>query len=210
MTTKIPDHWEFGDQILLRGVWRDRLWFAIIAYVVQDDDDLIALYWHAGTPNRRFQGAHQPKNYIAEDQPELVKGTWTRTNLLMLVKPGAAHSVELLWDQESGEHLCWYVNLQEPLRRTPLGFDTMDQALDVVISPDKIRWRWKDEEEFAEMCQLGLFSADEARAIRAEGESVIQLAMNNLPPFSDAWEKWKPPKDWRIPEFPAEWETIFE
>ena len=44
----------------------------------------------------------------------------------MLVKPGAAHSVELLWNAETGQFLCWYINLQEPLRRTPLGFDTMD------------------------------------------------------------------------------------
>ena len=202
--------WQFGDKVLLRGVWLGKLWFAIVAYVVQDTDDLIALYWHAGTPNRRLNGAHQPQKYLVEEQPELIQGTWTRTNLLMLVKPGDSHSVELLWDNETGDFLCWYVNLQEPLRRTPLGFDTMDQALDVVISPDKSKWRWKDEEEFSEMIELGLFTSDEALAIRAEGESVIQLAETNQPPFCDAWDQWTPPDDWDIPDFPVEWDQLFQ
>jgi hypothetical protein len=32
------------------------------------------------------------------------------------------------------------------LRRTRLGFDTRDQALDVVVEPDGT-WQWKDEDQ---------------------------------------------------------------
>ena len=171
-------------------------------YVVADHDDLIALYWPAGTPNRKFDGRPQPHDFLTEEQPKLVPGTWTRTHVLMLVKPGEAHSVELMHAATTGDFLCWYVNLQEPLRRTPLGFDTMDQALDVVISPDKARWRWKDEDEFAEMAALGLFTQKDVAAIRAEGEKVIQRAEANQAPFCDGWENWQPPDHWEIPEFP--------
>ena len=53
----------------------------------------------------------------------------------------------LFWD-ESWSFLGWYVNLQSPLRRSPLGFDMTDWALDVWVEPDG-RWQWKDEDDFA-------------------------------------------------------------
>lgn len=202
-------HWEPGDTVLLRGVWRGKLWFAIVAYIVLDTDDLIALYWRAGTPNKKPSWRLTAQDLLAEELLELVDGTWTRTDLLMLVKPRDSHSVEVMWDGETSEFLCWYINLQEPLRRTPLGFDTMDLALDVVISPDKSKWRWKDEEEFAEMIELGLISIEDSQFLRAEGESVIQLAKQNQPPFNDGWENWSPPDDWSIPTFPTDWDQLF-
>ena len=207
---KYPNRWQFGDQVILRGVWRGNIWFAVSVYMVKDNEDLIALYWPAGTPNRKFDGRPRPEDFLTEEQPKLIAGTWTRTKVLMLVKPGEAHSVELMWDAASGDFLCWYINLQEPLRRTPLGFDTMDQALDVVISPDKARWRWKDEDELARMIDLSIFSDQQAQNIRAEGEKVIQRAQTNQPPFCDGWEGWRPPDEWQIPEFPETqaWQKI--
>ena len=202
--------WNQGDKVLLRGVWRRKLWFAIVAYIVADTDDLIALYWRAGTPNKIPGWRLSAQDILVEERLKLIDSTWTRTDLLMLVKPGASHSVELMWDKDTSEFLCWYVNLQEPLRRTPLGFDTMDQALDIVISPDRAKWRWKDEQEFADMMELGLISPGEAQAIRAEGERVIQMSATNQPPFCDGWEKWSPPDDWSIPEFPQNWDQLFK
>jgi hypothetical protein len=203
-------HWHRGDQILLRGIWKGKIWFAIVAYVVQDTDDLVALYWRMGTPNRLPGWRITGKDFLTKEQPKLKPSTWTHTNLLMLVKPGAAHSVELLWDGETGEFLCWYINLQEPYRRTPMGFDTMDLALDIVISPDRSRSRWKDEDEFNELIELGLISPTQAQLVRNEGETVIHLAENNKPPFCDGWENWQPPEDWPIPDFPDEWDVLFE
>jgi hypothetical protein len=201
-------HWNPGDQILLRGIWLEKIWFAIVAYVVQDTEDLIALYWHAGTPNKIPGFRLTGQDFLVEQQPSLISSTWTRTNLLTLVKPGAAHSVEVMKDAKTGEFLCWYINLQEPYRRTPLGFDTMDLALDVVISPDRSRWRWKDENEFAELIELGLISEPEAQAIRKEGLRVIQLSDQNQPPFCSGWESWSPPDEWSIPQFPENWHQI--
>jgi predicted RNA-binding protein associated with RNAse of E/G family len=202
-------HWKPGDTVLLRGVWRRKLWFAIVAYIVQDTYDLIALYWRAGTPNKIPERRLTAKDLLAKGQLELIDSTWTRTDLLMLVKPGASHSVEVMWDGKTGEFLCWYINLQEPLRRTPVGFDTMDLALDVVISPDRANWRWKDEDEFAGMIKLGLISSSEAQAIRAEGKKAIKMAETNQPPFCDGWENWSPPICWQIPEFPTNWDQKY-
>lgn len=82
----------------------------------------------------------------------------------------------------------------------------MDLALDIVINPDLSKWWWKDEEEFADMIELGILSPSQAQALRTEGEKAIQMAVNNQPPFCDGWERWSPPGNWQIPVYSANWE----
>ena len=61
--------------------------------------------------------------------------------MLQLWPAGAAHAIWLF-------ATSWYVNLQEPFRRTAGGVDTADQLLDLVRTKDG-EWRWKDEDELA-------------------------------------------------------------
>ena len=200
--------WKAGDHIVLRGVRRGKLWFAIVATVVQDTPDMIALYWPVGTPKRTFGRRPTVKDLNSTEPIELVKGVWEKTEVLALVKPGASHSTYVMWDPGQTRFRCWYVNLQEPLRRTALGFDAMDHILDIVIRPDRSEWWWKDEDELEDAVAVGLYSAEEARAIRAEGERVIQQMQANLPPFCDGWENWSRPKDWEIPSLPPKWDDL--
>jgi hypothetical protein len=73
---------------------------------------------------------------------------WHTNDALVLYRPGDAHSVWALWRAADHQLLCWYVNLEGPWRRTAIGFDSLDHALDIIIEPDLSTWRWKDEEEF--------------------------------------------------------------
>ena len=200
--------WRLGSPIVLRGVWSQRLWFACPVVVVQDTPALIAVYWRTGTlvkiPEKRFT----PQDMLATEQLDLVDKMWTETDVLMLAVPGAAHSVYAMWEAGHTSFRCWYINLEDPLRRTSIGFDTMDHLLDVVASPDRSEWRWKDEDEFGEAEAIGVYSSAEARAIRAEGDRVIKLMQANQSPFCDGWEKWSPPTEWRIPVLPANWDNI--
>jgi predicted RNA-binding protein associated with RNAse of E/G family len=91
------------------------------------------------------------------------------------------------------------VNLQEPLRRTPIGFDTADQLLDLVRSP-RGEWRWKDEHELVDAVARGYIGADEAATIRAEGERVI--ANDGFP---TGWEDFEPDPTWQVPRLPSGW-----
>jgi hypothetical protein len=65
-------------------------------------------------------------------------------------------------------------------------------------------WRETWEKWAAE----GHLTAEEARAIRAEGEQAIKLIQANQSPFCDGWERWLSPVEWEIPVLPANWGSI--
>lgn len=201
-------YWTPGDPIVLRGAWRQKLWWALPVTVVQDTLDLIALYWPTGTCNKLPRKRLVPQDLLSTEQLDLVDGAWTKTDVLMLATPGAAHAVSAMWEEGHASFRCWYIDLQEPLRRTSIGFDTRDHLLDIVTSPDRSEWWWKDEDEFREAEEIGVYSAEEARAIRTEGERVIELMREGRSPFCDGWERWSPPADWGIPDLPAGWDNL--
>ena len=65
----------------------------------------------------------------------------------------------------------WYVNLQEPFRRTPIGYDTYDLELDVWI-PAGGGWSFKDDELLDVRVDEGRFTTAEAAEIRALGAEI--------------------------------------
>ena len=139
---------------------------------------------------------------------ELLDRTWLDTDVLMLLTPGLAHAVYVMWEEGQRNLLCFYVNLQEPITRTSIGFDTQDNWLDIVVNPDRSAWHWKDEDQLAEAVKLGFYTDEKARAIRVEGERVINLVRKNQSPFCDHWENWRAPSDWKIPELSLGWDRI--
>jgi hypothetical protein len=207
METSTLPHWKAGDVIVLRGVWHHKIRFAGAVIIVQDTSQLIAMYWQAGTPNRIPAKRPAPRDLLSNEL-DIIPSQWTDTDVLMLVTPCASHAIYVMWETGQKKLRCWYVDLQEPLRRTSLGFDTMDQLLDVVIYPDQSAWQWKDEDEFEEAIAIGVYSAEEAQAIRAEGEKVIRQFLAGQSPFCDGWENWSPPAEWDIPDMPEGWDNL--
>lgn len=129
---------------------------------------------------------------------------WHSQRHLWLTPFGGAHAVGHFWDDASGEFLCHYINLQEPLRRSRVGFDSSDHVLDVVVDTDG-NWRWKDQDELEEAVGLGLFSKAEARAIREEGERVIATFASLFP---TGWESWRPDPSWPALKLPPTWHCL--
>ena len=126
---------------------------------------------------------------------------------LRLVIPGAPYSVLIFWLEKHSVHRSWYINLEDPLHRTSIGFDFMDQILDIIVEPDLSSWFWKDEDEFQEAQELGLISPERAGEMRAEGESVVEMLLSGESVFN-GWEQWKPDPAWKIPTLPEGWEKI--
>jgi len=133
---------------------------------------------------------------------------WSNSDVLYLIKPGSGYTVIAFWDNEYiFDH--WKINLEEPMRRTQLGFDYMDQTLDIIVNADRSSWRWKDEDEVREAQARGIFTAKQVRELYQRGERIIQSMLNNEAPFDNNWENWKPDPTWRKPlGLPLGWEQV--
>jgi uncharacterized protein len=208
--TMLPQ-WLPGDITVLRGLGQNKIWYALPVIVVQDTPDLIAVFWRAGTKGKwriKATGDKVTPHDVRFTPLELHDRIWDKTDVLMLIPPSAAHAIYVMW--EAGQHhfLCWYVNLQEPILRTPISIDTRDHWLDIVISPHKQDWNWKDEDQLAEVVKLGILTDQDARNIRAEGERVLAMLKQNAPPFCDGWENWLAPQEWGLPDLPPGWDHL--
>ena len=134
----------------------------------------------------------------------LVDHEWDMDHLWLL-RPGDWHALWVSW--VGGDHVGWYVNLQRPLRRTALGFEAMDMMLDVVVEPD-LTWRWKDEDEFADLLDRGLIDRATSDRVRREGEAVVDLVERRAAPFSEPWPGVAPRPGLAAPELPAGWDVV--
>jgi len=199
--------WKPGDIVVMRGVLKGKLWWACPSFVVQDTPELLVRYWPAGTSVRGPVWRPTVQDEM-DNRIELEDRLWVEHDILSMNLPGRAHSIDLMWAAGTHELRCWYVHLQEPLRRTCIGVDTMDQMLDIVISPDRKSWYWKDEDELRQAQAIGLYSPQKVERIWAEGKHVLALMEANQSPFCDGWEKWTPPMGWSIPRFPSGWEKV--
>lgn len=199
--------WPAGQNITLRGVGIKVFW-AFPTIVVQDKPDLVVLYMPAGVLGRNV--AHKPttKELFSPAEIKIVECSWQRTDVLMLIVPNEAFSTYLMWETGTKNLNCWYVNLQEPIRRTGIGFDTMDHTLDVVIRPDLSEWAWKDEDEFAEAQKAGFYSGEKAREIWAEGEKAVRLITVERRALYEEWKNWQADPQWVIPKLSPHWEAI--
>jgi hypothetical protein len=191
-----------GDVALFRFIRFGKVRHASPHFVVQDADDLVVLYLPVGAIAKIPAWDGRPIRGQADRDWELRDHIWHTSSQLALIRWDRGHAVELLWDGVTREFAGWYVNIQEPLRRSTLGFDTDDLVLDIRVEPDGT-WRWKDEDELEEAVRLGRFTPSEARAIRDEGERVIEER-----PWPTGWEDWRPDPAWDLPELPAGWDVV--
>jgi hypothetical protein len=200
--------WEPGKVIVIREVWQNKVYSAIPLRVVQDSTSWAALYL---PPQTRCLWPHTLAGEtirIPTAEWVLDGEAWSSGDILYLIKPGSGYTVIGFWD---AEHVFdhWKINLEEPMRRTQVGFDYMDQILDIVVSADRSAWQWKDEDEVREAQARGIFTAEQVNELYQRGERIIETLRNNQTPFDGGWEKWTPNPAWRTPlELPPGWERL--
>ena len=110
----------------------------------------------------------------------------------MLQQPSEAHAVWLFWHGPARDFHGWYLNLQEPFRRTPDGYDTQDLELDIWLPRDG-RWVLKDDDLLDVRVDEGRFTEDQARAIRREAARIIADLDAGRRWWDDSWAVWRPP-----------------
>jgi hypothetical protein len=199
---------EPGEAVALREIWHGRLGAARPATVVRDDEDLCMFYV---APGVRWYGPDVDRPWVALKAAgsdwTLTERVWTSTHVLSFAWPRAGHAVLHFWD-EAWVSRCWYVNVQEPLRRSEVGFDTSDHDLDVLIEPDRSSWRWKDEADVATGIAIGAYTAEQEAAFRREGERGLARVLGREPPFDREWDAWRPDPSWAPPRLPDGWDRL--
>lgn len=187
--------WNPGDSVVLRYLTRTgEPGMSWPFRVVEDGPERVALFIPAGATYMRWGSPGGRR--------ELVAGQWRR-DVLRLMFPGAPYSVWLQWEAD-GAFRGFYVNFEEPFRRTAIGFDTNDHTLDIVVEPDH-RWRWKDSDEFDERVAGGIYSREFAEHVRDAAAVFPDAIERHEPPFDDTWAEWRPDAAWPVPELPPGW-----
>ena len=184
-----------GQRIVIREIVDEMVWTERPVTVVVDTPDEIVMHQPAGGVSREpIDATERPdhltimvgRSWVLRDK------VWQPPGLLRINRDDQPFEVWRFATPDERGVARWYVNLQRPLRRTADGFDTLDHVLDIVVAPDLSSWAWKDEDELVAAVEHGVHTSDEAAAIRATGESVIEAIERGDPPWDLSWATWHP------------------
>jgi len=188
---------ERGSVVALREIWRERVWKARPAIVVQDDDQLLALWTRGGSP---MQMANTGSG-IPADEWALVPFR-AEGDALRLHAPGSALVHVALW--RDGAFEGWKVDVVRPLRRFAAGFEYLDLELDVRIDGSGAA-AIVDEDELEDAHRRGVVDELEVAAVRREASAALAAAHASTPPFSHGWDAWRPDPLWPSAMLPDGW-----
>jgi predicted RNA-binding protein associated with RNAse of E/G family len=142
--------------------------------VVEDSGRLLALFiaggskYKAGPKRQAVEKLSMTRVALPPDER-----VW-RNDTLRLMFPERQHSVWLSWvtDGSSRKFSQYFVNMEEPFRRTAVGFDTQDHTLDIEVAPN-LTWKWRDTGELQEHVKHGFYTASLASEVWNEGRRVM-------------------------------------
>jgi len=101
----------------------------------------------------------------------------------------------------------WYVDFVRPYRRTPIGIDTFDLLVDLIVKADLSGYQWKDEDEYAQGRRLGLIGDSLHHRVDAARQQVVALVESRQGPFADDRSSWRRDPAWAPPALPVDMST---
>jgi hypothetical protein len=207
--------WEDGMSVLYQEIWANELLTARPVTVAADNAGIVALYSH---PKTRFRSSaigsarygmpldQRIAAMVAQRERSYAERTASDSHVLVVTADHHWSALWLFWTDD-WKHQCWYVNLQQPIRRTERGIQIRDCALDLVVAPDR-SWRWKDRDEFEALCRCKFFPDAVAERAMDEARRMIDAIERWDSPFADGWEQWRPDPAWSVPELPDDWNVL--
>lgn len=200
-----PPYWAPGTTILWR--YRRAVETASPMIVVEDGPEQLVAWLPRDTPvlttvlpDGRDVRSLGPVEMFRHGRA-LRRTVWRGHGSLRIAPTGQPWSMWVFW-HDDGSHRCWYVNLEEPHRRDPVGVVSRDRVVDLVVEPDRTV-RWKDLDELDGAVAAGRFTAAEAQGYLADGAAVQELVSHWAAPFRDGWERWRPDPGWPRPQLPG-------
>jgi len=214
MTT--PNLWREGDNVLLRGVYETQPVYVQSLRVARDTPQETALFIWPGAECAAPAGyIHHGHAWCSARWQETLSNTlrlekysWHTNRFLILLEPEKFYSTIYIWNETSSEFICYYINFQLPFRRTPLGFDTLDLDLDLVIDPS-FNWEWKDESEYREGIRSGGIRPEWVREVERAKPEVFERIEKRAYPLDASWLNFQPDPTWLLPCLPKNWDENF-
>lgn len=134
--------------------------------------------------------------------------TWDRTPTVRLHPVGRSYSVIRDWLPDEAKFHGWCVNLEQPWRRTTVGFDSRDDVLDITLTDDLTDWSLKDADELEFAVEVGQLTEAEEQAIHQAAESALDDIARRRWPFDDAsWSQDLPDSLLQPPTLPDRWDA---
>lgn len=202
-----------------RGIANRQVWLVRPSVVVSDSprQTLLLLVpgtrckFPAGLITRKYSGSRNSRQSRWDEQEnppwEMVDWIWQQKRFLTFLEPDYYYSIAIVWDHDSNKFHSWYVNFELPFRRSPIGFDTLDLELDLVVSSD-YSLRWKDADEYREAVRRGVITAYMAEQIAKSQKEVLQKIEQRAEPFDGSWIDWMPVGNWTIPDLHPDWGKV--
>jgi len=205
--------WKPGDIVAWRGIFNERVWHVQPTIVVKDSPEEIVLALLPGTeciaeesyPKGKKNGKRRWD--FKNNDWQLEKYTWRTNRLLLIFEPDNYYSAVYFWNHESNEFLCYYVNFQQPFKRSHCGVDTLDLDLDIIIKSD-FSYKWKDEDDYQKAIDHGIIFPEWVQGIEDAKKDVFDKLQRRAYPFDGAWLSWMPDPNWLPPKLPANWDKI--
>lgn len=197
--------WQRGDVIAERHVAGGVVRYGFPVWVWSDDGAITVTYLPIGATYQGMVGEDGKPTRALGAARKRVDRIWENHHLLRLIRAGDEYSVLLFFDH-NWRTVCWYINLQDPVRRYAHGLETRDLTLDLLIAPDLGSHRWKDKDEFEERIEAGIYEPGELGRLTDVGRGVLRDAAARTWPFDQPWQEWRPPPAWGLPVLPDGWD----
>lgn len=183
--------WNSGDHVVWRSRPQGLVGYVMPVTVVVDTHDVTVLFQSPGSTCKKRAGRRsgpRGRTMLAADWDGVHEDVvWRGSPNLRLHIWGTSYSIIRSWSFADDCAEGWYINLEAAWRRTPIGFDSHDLLLDIVVAADLSSWAWKDEDELAWSVDVGMVTPEEADEIRAEGLRVVHALETRAWPFTADW-----------------------
>lgn len=180
-----------GDVVMKREVWGGTPHLVYPVRVVEDAGDSLTIYLASGTPFVSPEGSWP----WSDTHPWARQGRWRGHGVLQMLSALDPFSVWVFWKGGDRRLDAWYVNLEEPFRRTVDGIETQDLELDFVIKPDG-SWHTKDNELLDLWVKKGRWTVQQVAGIREIGARIETELREGHHWWDERWASWDPPKGW--------------
>lgn len=191
-----------GEVVAIAQAVNGKRWWIEPMMVVKDAADVSVLYIGPGAvfqmPDRLAPLSRQERGRIFWDVRRegvwnLQEQPWLSTHALTFLYPEKYYAIRIFWSQTDWTHLCWYINFQRPYRRTAEGFETLDLALDILVSPTDLNsTRLKDRDEYQVGIDCGQITPTDVEGIARDRATLKHIASLNLEAFRPDWVAWRP------------------